>query len=1007
MRSLMFLVLLGVSTGASEEARAAGPPEVSLSGGAFGLVGAGEAAIHHVAVENLTPTTPLVVSAASLSGDPDSWFSFAAATCDRATACLFNPPLSITSPARWVPLRCAPPAGSSGTRSATLTVASNAGTGTGSTVVTCSAAGGVVSVTPGSHLVDFGLVNLSGSAATSVVRISNPGPQPITTSAGATVGPDLARFSTTSLAPATIPPGGRLDISVSYKPIVERSRTDPDVAEIEIPATTSLGTDVLRIALRGRGGATHASIASVPTFADSFTNPGPAAQILPIVVANTGEAVLAISAASLTGAPVWKLMNPDPVEIPGGTTYGFLVRFTPTAAGPAPVATFRIDTSDPLNPSLSTVLHGNGMRRNVTATTPVIDLRYAAIGTTTRLSEGDRGELLRIENLDNANAFEVREIRVTGGDGAFDVLSASNVRLGESATRGFDVAFTPPYAGDFEATASVYLDADPVPQATVTLRGQGVFVEVNGGGCASTPEASLGLLVIVAALLLRRRKLALLCSFSIAHADTRNLDVSIFDPTPSTSGAGFEIQSPEVGKNGAWATRFLVSYANNPLVLRAEPNDNESIQHRTTLSLGGAYAFGGRLEVGARMPLYLQSGENLSGPTRFGESPPSGAAFGNLTLHGKVRTSRHRLGPGLVVTGLGLALGLPTATDQQFAGSGTTSMRGLALASFAPTILASRLVARGHAGAVVRATAEYHDIRQRSGLLWGMGASYRVRPDLSLAAEMFGEIVPGGRRDMTGGSKALHTIETLVGAHYHLQRHLDVGIAVGRGITGPGAPAVRGVVEVTFSIAPPPLASMTRSEADDADRDGIADEADRCPVQAEDIDGYVDEDGCPDLDNDHDGIPDSEDKCPGAAEDKDGFEDEDGCPDTDNDRDGIADNFDHCRGVSEVINGIDDDDGCPDVGQGLVTIEADRLVVAAQLTFTPTGEIATSSFNALGQLAAMLRAHPELVKIRVDAQPPRAQAVVSWLTQWGIAADRLESAEATGEGVSYVIVKRQ
>ena len=31
--------------------------------------------------------------------------------------------------------------------------------------------------------------------------------------------------------------------------------------------------------------------------------------------------------------------------------------------------------------------------------------------------------------------------------------------------------------------------------------------------------------------------------------------------------------------------------------------------------------------------------------------------------------------------------------------------------------------------------------------------------------------------------------------------------------------------------------------------------------------------------NDNDGILDADDKCPDEAEDKDGFEDEDGCPD--------------------------------------------------------------------------------------------------------------------------------
>jgi outer membrane protein W len=69
----------------------------------------------------------------------------------------------------------------------------------------------------------------------------------------------------------------------------------------------------------------------------------------------------------------------------------------------------------------------------------------------------------------------------------------------------------------------------------------------------------------------------------------------------------------------------------------------------------------------------------------------------------------------------------------------------------------------------------------------------------------------------------------------------------------------------------------------DPDHDGIVGDADKCPNEPEDKDGFQDEDGCPDPDNDGDGIPDAMDKCPNEPEDKDGFQDEDGCPDPDND----------------------------------------------------------------------------------------------------------------------------
>ena len=98
----------------------------------------------------------------------------------------------------------------------------------------------------------------------------------------------------------------------------------------------------------------------------------------------------------------------------------------------------------------------------------------------------------------------------------------------------------------------------------------------------------------------------------------------------------------------------------------------------------------------------------------------------------------------------------------------------------------------------------------------------------------------------------------------------------------------------------------------DADKDGISDKTDRCPYEAEDVDGFEDNDGCPDPDNDQDKIPDHQDSCPNVPEDIDGFEDSDGCPDWDNDKDAIPDSTDKCPDQPEDMDGFEDSDGCPD-----------------------------------------------------------------------------------------------
>lgn len=99
----------------------------------------------------------------------------------------------------------------------------------------------------------------------------------------------------------------------------------------------------------------------------------------------------------------------------------------------------------------------------------------------------------------------------------------------------------------------------------------------------------------------------------------------------------------------------------------------------------------------------------------------------------------------------------------------------------------------------------------------------------------------------------------------------------------------------------------------DNDEDAIVDRDDACPNQPEDPDQFQDQDGCPDLDNDEDGVPDLKDGCPSVAEDLDGFEDADGCIEADNDRDGVSDSTDKCPMVAEDVDGVEDIDGCPDV----------------------------------------------------------------------------------------------
>ncbi len=148
----------------------------------------------------------------------------------------------------------------------------------------------------------------------------------------------------------------------------------------------------------------------------------------------------------------------------------------------------------------------------------------------------------------------------------------------------------------------------------------------------------------------------------------------------------------------------------------------------------------------------------------------------------------------------------------------------------------------------------------------------------------------------------------------------------------------------------------------DNDGDGVKDEFDGDPDRPEDYDGYLDTDGIPDPDNDGDGIPDTEDECPLGPEDLDGVADEDGCPETDADGDGIPDEGDSCPEEAETLNGIEDDDGCPEDDTNVRTSRPLTRIRWEGDAVQPE----RGGFVELGELVSQLQADPTIrLEIRV------------------------------------------
>ena len=195
----------------------------------------------------------------------------------------------------------------------------------------------------------------------------------------------------------------------------------------------------------------------------------------------------------------------------------------------------------------------------------------------------------------------------------------------------------------------------------------------------------------------------------------------------------------------------------------------------------------------------------------------------------------------------------------------------------------------------------------------------------------------------------------------------------------------------------------------DNDGDGILDQKDQCPNNAEDFDGFQDGDGCPDYDNDKDGVPDSTDKCPNDPEDRDGFQDSDGCPDVDNDKDGIPDLKDKCPDAPEIFNGYMDEDGCPDTvpkpEQSQKKDDFPSQQILEGLDFEKgKADIVFESYRLLDRLAKSLREYPNIeIEIRgytdgmgkpttnIQLSQRRAEAVRRYLINQGIEPSRVRA----------------
>jgi OmpA-OmpF porin, OOP family len=469
-----------------------------------------------------------------------------------------------------------------------------------------------------------------------------------------------------------------------------------------------------------------------------------------------------------------------------------------------------------------------------------------------------------------------------------------------------------------------------------------------------------------------------------SHADdpaARGFDADPYRFAATLEG-DFMVETAAVQLERSWRAEFILQDA---VGLVPWKSGNETVGHvipnRLSATLQGAYSLGW-LELAVDLPVVLYQTSNLDPLTSQGIGSPLAAPIGATRLGdarvvGKLAilpASRFPVGLSAL-----LDVRIPTGSKESFTSDGLMAIPGgVVSAKFGRTRLDLQL------GYAFRNPGQFLQLVVHDAFTYGLGASVELPPTWEFRswraiADLSGQIPRG----YTSGSDRYSVpIDGRIGVRGFFSQHLgaELGIGTGLGTAAFGRETFRAFAGLRWDV--------TRL---DRDGDGIPDDEDRCPDQP----GPRELQGCPDGDRDGDGVPDSQDRCP----DQPGPKELDGCPDSDGD--GIPDVDDKCP----TVPGPAQNDGCP--GEAVVEIETERLSLKDAINFdTGQDTIRPESKRILDEIAAVLKAHPEIKRIRVeghtdnvggqaynmDLSERRARAVVSALFARGVARERLTPA---------------
>jgi FtsP/CotA-like multicopper oxidase with cupredoxin domain len=349
-----------------------------------------------------------------------------------------------------------------GARFASLTISTNDPVNPTLTV-TLSGTGTVAAATVTPTSLAFGNVPLATTSTAQGVTLTNTGTSPLTV-AISLAGANPGDFAQTNACGTSLAAGSSCSISLTFHPTLAGARSASLVITTNDPLNPTL-----TVLLNGTGTSAGAVVAPTSlTFAGQLVNTTSAAQT--VTLSNSGTAPLTINGITITGA--FAQTSTCGASLAAGANCAISVTFTPTIAGVQSGALV-INSSDPVNPSITVALSGTGVTASVSVVPTALAFATQVVGTTSA------AQTVTVSNTGGV-AVTINSILVTGD---YTQTSTCGTSLAAGASCSISVTFRPTASGTRTGSLSVNLAA-PATSQTVSLSGTGTALQVTPASLA-------------------------------------------------------------------------------------------------------------------------------------------------------------------------------------------------------------------------------------------------------------------------------------------------------------------------------------------------------------------------------------------------------------------------------------------------------------------------------------------------------------------------------------------